>query len=126
MRVLLDTHVFLWFLESDPRLATEVAAVIEDEANEKIVSVASLWEMAIKYSLGKLKLRRPLDSFLATELGGFNVRPISIAHAVRVAGLPFHHRDPFDRMLVAQSLVERISIASKEAIFETYGVRRIW
>jgi PIN domain nuclease of toxin-antitoxin system len=126
MRVLLDTHAFLWFLDKDPRLPTEVADVIEDDANEKMLSIASIWEMAIKHNLGKLKLSRTLDRFLAIELEGFEVLPITMAHALRVASLPLHHRDPFDRMLVAQSLVDSISIVSKDAMFDAYGVGRFW
>jgi PIN domain nuclease of toxin-antitoxin system len=126
MRVLLDTHAFLWFLDKDPRLPTEVADVIDDDANEKMLSIASIWEMAIKHNLGKLKLSRTLDRFLAIELEGFEVLPITMAHALRVASLPLHHRDPFDRMLVAQSLVDSISIVSKDAMFDAYGVGRFW
>src|SRR5438128_11678927 len=105
MNLLLDTHVFLWFCQDEPALSGSAKTLIEDAANRKLVSLASCWEIAIKAGLGKLKLGEPSGSYLINALSrtGFDLLPISLAHATGVETLPLHHRDPFDRLLVAQA-----------------------
>lgn len=127
-RLLIDTHAYLWFVFDDERLSPGASAAIADAAIVKALSVASLWEIAIKVSLGKLELGTSLDRFLADEVEGREIELLAIknTHLTRVAGLPFHHRDPFDRLLIAQALVEGLSIATADPRFAAYGVRTIW
>jgi PIN domain nuclease of toxin-antitoxin system len=126
-RLLLDTHAFLWFITDDDRLTTRDRHAIID-ADHALVSIASCWEIAIKASLGKLTLSAPPDRLLAEQLAenSFDLLHIDLAHISRVAALPWHHRDPFDRLLVAQALDEKVPIASSDPIFKTYGVKRLW
>jgi PIN domain nuclease of toxin-antitoxin system len=128
VRLLLDTHALLWFLWDDRRLPRHVADLIEDPANLKLVSIASAWEIAIKWSLGKLTLQQPLDAFLRDQVwnGGFNILRVELPHLLAVSSLPLHHRDPFDRMLIAQSQVEGAHLLSAETLFDRYGVQRVW
>ena len=127
-RLLIDTHAYLWFVFDDERLGPGASAAIGDAAIVKALSVASLWEIAIKVSLGKLELGTSLDRFLADEVEGreIDLLAIKITHLTRVVGLPFHHRDPFDRLLIAQALVEGLPIATADPRFADYGVRTIW
>lgn len=128
MRLLLDTHVFLWWVEDAPELSGKARKGLADPAHEVFLSLASCWEMAIKLSLGKLKVARPLERFIPEQLtaNGFRQLNIELRHVVRVAHLPFHHRDPFDRLLVAQALEEGVTLVSADPVFKTYGVRRLW
>lgn len=128
MRVLLDTHAFLWLAAGDERASDRCVEVFLDPANDCVLSVASVWEMAIKVSLGRLRLGRPLDRLVraATEEQGVRLLPVERDHAIHVASLPFHHRDPFDRLLVAQALVEGLPVVGRGEAFDAYGVRRIW
>lgn len=128
MIVLLDTHSFLWFIAGSPRLSPRAREVIEDPAHDKRLSIASLWEIAIKVSLGKLVVNEPVERFLPAQLeeNGIEPLPIRTAHALKVAALPFHHRDPFDRLLVAQCLTDGIPLVSTDAAFDPYGVTRWW
>jgi PIN domain nuclease of toxin-antitoxin system len=128
MNLLLDTHASLWFMDGSPRLGAQARTLIEDADNVKWVSAASLWEMAIKISLGRLRLEQPYDPFVPeqVEMNGFNLLPLRIIHMAKVAALPFHHRDPFDRLLAAQCLTEDFSLISVDAAFDSYGVRRLW
>lgn len=128
MRLLLDTHTFLWFVGDDPKLSATARLMIGDGDNEVMLSLASIWEIAIKVSLGKLLLAEPLESFVTTQIERNDIRllPIHMSHAIKVATLPFHHRDPFDRLLVAQGLVEQLPILGADNVFSDYGVQRIW
>lgn len=128
MTVLIDTHALLWFLRDDPQLSVAAKRTIEDPSNRKLVSIASCWEIAIKAGLGKLRLGETASTLLARELpkNSFEVLGITLHHATAVETLPRHHRDPFDRMLVVQSSIERIDIVSADVIFDSYGVTRIW
>lgn len=128
MKALLATHAFLWFIGDDPQLSANARAHIEDGANDILLSAASLWEMAIKVSLGKLSLSLPFDTFIPRQLSlnTIGVLAISMDHVSGIVSLPFHHRDPFDRMLIAQALVEHIPIVGRDAAFDAYGVTRIW
>jgi PIN domain nuclease of toxin-antitoxin system len=128
VRVLIDSHVFLWYVWDDAQLTVPVLAAIEDSANTVIVSTASMWEIAIKFSIGELSLKRPLEEFKSVLIdgNGFELLHAEPEHIVKVSTLPFHHKDPFDRMLIAQSLTENIPIVSADAKFDLYGVRRLW
>ena len=112
------------------RCAPERAAksLVQNNESPRLVSIASLWEIAIKSSLGKLKLSEPFESLFPSQIhsNGFSLLPITIAHVARVSTLPFHHRDPFDRLLAAQALVENIGIVSTDAQLDAYGVTREW
>ena len=128
MRLLLDTHTVLWFWWDDPQLSATAKALICDPANEKLVSPATPWEVAIKVSLGKLDIGGPYPGFFPQQMARsyFGWLETTDAHLSAVAALPFHHRDPFDRMIAAQALVDGIPLVSIDAIFDSYGVNRIW
>lgn len=128
MRVLLDTHTFLWFVLGDPRLAANAKAAIEETVNEKLVSPASYWEIAIKIRLGKYRLSEPYEEFTrrGTVENGFVTLPIEPKHTAVLTTLPFHHRDPFDRLIIAQAMVEGIAIISGDTAFDAYSVPRVW
>lgn len=127
MRLLLDTHTFLWWVADDPRLKARARSAIA-KASEVYVSVASCWEMAIKISLNKLTLTSPVERFVAEHLAAsqFALLPLELDEVGRVARLPFHHRDPFDRVLAAQALDEGLVVVSADPVFERYGVKRVW
>jgi PIN domain nuclease of toxin-antitoxin system len=126
--LLLDTHAFLWWVEDSPRLGKKARAAIARPDRACFLSLASCWEMAIKISLGRLQLSQRLDRFVAEQMARNGVTPLSVQlpHAARAAELPFHHRDPFDRLLAAQALVEELSIVSADPVFARYGVKRVW
>jgi PIN domain nuclease of toxin-antitoxin system len=128
VRLLLDSHTLLWFVEDDPQMPDPVKELIEDEQHDKYVSVASVWELAIKVGLGKLTLAKPIEIYLpeVVEQNGFLILPVTTPHALLVAKLPFHHKDPFDRLLIAQSLHETMPIVGIDAVFDSYGVTRYW
>lgn len=128
MKLLLDTHTFLWMSLDDPQLSETAREKLSDNANDLYLSPTSYWEIAIKISIGKYNLAEPLAEFIKREIAAndLNLLPIYVDHAAEVSELPFHHKDPFDRMLVAQSLVESLPIVSGDAIFDQYGVTRIW
>ncbi len=120
MRVLLDTHILLWWLMDDRRLPQEAEQIIKDPNNAIFVSAASIWEVAIKASLGQIEAD-PLAIQTAIEPSGFAELPITGKHAAQVAKLPPHHRDPFDRMLVAQSLTEPMRLLTGDTLLAKYG-----
>jgi PIN domain nuclease of toxin-antitoxin system len=128
MRCLLDTHVFLWLANASERLPAACIELFEDTNNDFVLSRASVWEMAIKQSLGRLKLGRSLSGLveLATDEQGIGLLGIELTHVTHVASLPFHHQDPFDRLLVAQALIEGLPVLSDKSVFDDYGVLRIW
>lgn len=128
MNYLLDTHTFLWFINADSSLSATAQAIIEAGDNVIFLSVASLWEMAIKVSLGKLEVPLPFAKFMLEQMRENNIalHGIQIEHIGLVATLPFHHRDPFDRLIIAQGLTEQIPIIGKDDIFDAYGVQRLW
>jgi len=127
MRILLDTHVFLWWLADDPQLSANAREVIEDADNELLLSAASGWEIAIKTRLGKLKLPGEPQEYVATQMlsNSIDVLPIAMYHALHVYSLPAFHRDPFDRMLVAQSQAEQIPILTADSQISQYAVKTI-
>jgi PIN domain nuclease of toxin-antitoxin system len=128
VRVLLDTHSLLWFLLDDPRLSTTAQAVIADPLNGVEVSPVSYWEIAIKIRLGKYALHEPYQEFMERELAAndLHILPIEPRHTALLTTMPFHHRDPFDRLLIAQATVENIPVVSADAALDPEGVSRIW
>lgn len=128
MKVLIDTHVFIWYVQNSEKLIDSATRLINDSRNEILFSTASIWEMAIKQSTGKLNLSTPYASFIKDQmrLNDIDLLPITIEHLEIIASLPFHHRDPFDRLLISQVLVENISILSIDVAFDAYPVKRIW
>src|SRR5438132_5840761 len=127
MRLLLDTHTFLWFVEDSPRLSTNARRLLESEV-DLLISLGSLWEMAIKVSIGKLTLTQSFELFIPDQLvkNEIELLPLTVEHLALVSALPLHHRDPFDRLLVAQALVERMPIVSVDEKFDAYGIERVW
>ena len=128
MRLRLDTHTFLWFLLDDPRLSTTARELIDEPTNDIEVSPATYWEIAIKISLGKYELPEPYDVFIEREIAtnDFHILPIAPKHTAVLITLPYHHRDPFDRLLIAQAIVEDIPIVSVDPAFDAYSVIRLW
>lgn len=128
MRVLLDTHTFLWFVLGEAPLSARAKAIIEDPGNEKLLSPASYWEIAIKISLGKYTLSLPYEEFIEKGIteNGFVVVPIALPHTAVLTTLPFHHRDPFDRLIIAQAMVEEATIISIDTEFDAYPITRLW
>lgn len=128
MNLLLDTHAFLWYALDDAKLSAKAELLIDDPANDKFISPASYWELAIKISVGKYTLTQPYEIFLkdAIDSNGFIILPVERRHTARLTNMPFHHRDPFDRLMIAQALAEQMPIVSNEAIFDSYGVQRLW
>jgi PIN domain nuclease of toxin-antitoxin system len=124
MRLLLDSHTFLWWVKDDHSLKRRARAAIADVDNECFLSHASIWEMAIKASLGKLKLPSTIERFVVEhcETNSFHLLPITLAHIASVEDLPLHHRDPFDRLLVAQARYEAMTLVSRDASLKAYGV----
>ena len=128
MRLLLDTHAFLWWLDGDRRLPPRVRALIGEPANEVLVSAASVWEITTKVRLGKLASATDVavDVPACIESQGFVPLPITVHHAQRAGALIGSHRDPFDRMLIVQAQAEGVPIASNERLFDDYGITRLW
>jgi len=128
MKFLIDTHTFLWFIEDNNRLPQRARELMEDANNELFLSIASLWEIAIKISIGKLEPYQTFDNIFVQHLERNNIQllPISVEHLAAVSQLPRHHGDPFDRLLIAQAQVENLSIISADATFDAYAVTRLW
>jgi PIN domain nuclease of toxin-antitoxin system len=128
MNILLDTHAFLWFVQDDPKLSPAARTLIEDSESRPFLSVASLWEIAIKISLGKLQLSQPYEEFVPQQLAmnGIGILNVTIEHTAAIATLPFHHRDPFDRLLAVQSKIEEMALVSADPAFDAYDVKCVW
>ncbi len=128
MNILLDTHTFLWFVDDNPSLSQSARVLIESEDSQPFLSVASLWEIAIKISLGKLTLKQPYETFIPQQLAlnGIGVLNISLEHTAAIATLPFHHRDPFDRLIAVQAKIDEMVLLSADPIFDAYGAKRVW
>lgn len=128
MRLLLDTHAFIWWFEGSERLPASATAAIADEVNDVLVSAASAWEIATKHRLGRLPnldvLARSIPEYMARQR--FEGLPVTVEDGVRAGALPGPHRDPFDRMLIAQALQENLVLVSSERTFDRYGVQRLW
>lgn len=127
MKFILDTHVFLWFISGIPKLSESTRHAIEDMANERWISVASLWEMSIKASIGKLNISLPFPELVKQHVyqNAMGLLPIKPEHVETLRILPFHHKDPFDRLIISQSIVEEMTILSHDSIFDDYGIKRI-
>ncbi|MAS36853.1 MAG: PIN domain nuclease [Anaerolineaceae bacterium] len=128
MIYLLDTHTFLWFINDDSALSNHARSLIEAPDHTILLSIASLWEMAIKVSLNKLEMPSPFETFVTGQLDLNNIVLLSIQaeHTGLVATLPFHHRDPFDRMIIAQALLTKTPVIGKDENFDLYGIERLW
>lgn len=128
MRLLLDSHTLLWYTHGDPQLSETAKALILDPTHEIFISTASYWEIAIKVSVGKLKLNQPYANFIDICLNkyGFTIISAEPRYTAQLIGLPFHHKDPFDRLLVVQAMVENMPIISKDAVLDAYGIVRFW
>lgn len=128
MRLLLDTHAFLWFVLNDSRLSSIARSAIANPDNTVLFSPASYWEIAIKISVGKYSIPGGFAEFIQQQIDGndFTIQPVLVSHAAQVASLPFHHRDPFDRLLIAQSIVENVPLVSADGTFDEYSIDRIW
>lgn len=128
MRVLVDTHAYLWFVFGDHRLSSEAARLMQASENQIVLSIVSLWEIAIKVSLDKLRLGRGFEEFVQDFVAArdLEVLGVEVPHVVRVANLSWHHRDPFDRLLVAQAQVEALPLVTDDAMMGLYGVRVLW
>jgi PIN domain nuclease of toxin-antitoxin system len=127
--LLLDTHAFLWWVFADPKLSRRARTAIEDDIeNQVFVSAASAWEIATKFRIGKLADAAIVADDVAGTLAreGFNELSVSVRHAQRAGGLTGHHQDPFDRMLIAQAMLDDLVLVSNERIFGDYGIRRLW
>jgi PIN domain nuclease of toxin-antitoxin system len=128
MRVLIDTHVFLWFIAGDNRLSKRVRHLIERPDNEVLLSIASVWEIAIKTSIGKLTMSEPFDELIPEQVVDNEIEMLAIHldDLKLVATLPLHHRDPFDRLIISQAITQGIPLASDDANFDQYNVVRLW
>jgi PIN domain nuclease of toxin-antitoxin system len=128
VRLLLDTHAFLWFLLDDPKLRITTRNLIAHPNNEIYVSPATYWEIALKITLRKYALHEPFEVFMAREMviNDFRILPIEFKPVGPLTTLPFHHRDPFDRLLIAQSMVEQMPIVSGDSAFDAYPITRLW
>ncbi|MBC6479998.1 MAG: type II toxin-antitoxin system VapC family toxin [Hormoscilla sp. GM7CHS1pb] len=127
MKILIDTHAFLWFINDHPNLSNNAAELLESDI-DILLSIASLWEIAIKVNLKKLTLPDAYETFIPKQLtlNSIEVLPVTIEHLTVVAKLPLHHRDPFDRLLIAQAIAENMEIISADPKFDSYGINRRW
>lgn len=124
---LLDTHAFIWYINGDPELSQNARTAIEADNTTNFVSTASLWEMAIKISLGKLELKTPFNQIgRQIEENGFEVLPVTFEDTLTVSTLPFHHRDPFDRIIIVQSFNNGLVLISKDKNFDLYKAKVLW
>ncbi|MGF1672913.1 MAG: type II toxin-antitoxin system VapC family toxin [Rivularia sp. (in: cyanobacteria)] len=128
MKLLLDTHTFLWFIGGNINLSNTAKNAIENASNQRFLSIATLWEISIKISIGKLKLKLQLTELVEREVYGnaIEILEISPKHLDELVKLPFHHKDPFDRLIIAQSLVEEMTLVSKDVTFQSYPIKLLW
>jgi PIN domain nuclease of toxin-antitoxin system len=128
MKVLLDTHAFLWAITDDPQLSERARNILESGRNELFVSVVSLWEILVKVQIAKLPLPRPVGRYLQQQLATatMQVLPVTFSHVLQLEQLPLHHRDPFDRFLVAQSIDEDLAILTADPALKSYPAKLIW
>jgi len=128
MKLLLDTHTFIWWDSEPAKLSPQVLALCQDRTNSLLLSVASVWEMQIKLQLGKLKLDLPLAEIIESQQQRNNIEilPVLLTHVLALQSLPAHHKDPFDRLLIAQANVEEAALASSDPVFAKYTVNVLW
>jgi PIN domain nuclease of toxin-antitoxin system len=127
MRVLIDTHTFLWFINDNSDLSSSAKDILESDS-DVLLSIASIWEIAIKLSIGKLSLPAKFSEFIPEQIqiNQIDILPIEVIHLEAVSSLPLYHRDPFDRLLIAQGISEQVSIISADKVFDLYPVQRLW
>lgn len=128
MRLLVDTHVLLWAIDDPRQLSPVATTALQDPANDLLLSAATIWEIAIKVGLKKLTLKDPYRQWMNQALAdlGLSILPITVDYADAQAGLPGHHKDPFDRLIIAQALIEGIPVVGADLDFDPYGVTRLW
>ena len=128
MRLLLDTHTLFWSVDDPSKVSARAMAAMVAPTNDRLLSAATIWELAIKVGQGKITLSMPYRLWMETAIADLKltILPVTVAYAERQAGLPPHHKDPFDRLIIAQALVDGISVVSVDAAFDPYGVTRIW
>ncbi len=128
MKYLIDTHTLIWIASENPKLSEKVKRLYLEPKNEIYLSIASIWEIAIKMSLGKISLGENLESFITNHIKGNSIKilDIKVSHILIVEKLPFHHKDPFDRLIISQSIEEEIPVLGKDSIFDFYESKRIW
>ena len=127
MRLLLDTHPFIWFINGDNQLPEKVKRLITDSENDCLLSIASIWEIAIKTNLGKLELQSDFDKITDFLLANdIEILPINFIHLQALLKLEYHHRDPFDRLIISQGIVEDLIVLSKDAVFDEYPMKLLW
>ena len=128
MKYLLDTHTLLWFLTDDKKLSRRARQLIESSSNESFISIVNLWEIAIKTGLGKLDLGEPFEQMFPEQLhlNRIDILDIIVNSLIQLTTLPFHHRDPFDRLIIAQGLTEGLPIISVDMVFDAYSINREW
>ena len=128
MKLLLDTHTFIWWANEPEKLSQKAKIVCQDNISTLILSVVSVWEMQIKMQLGKLRISRPIEELITAQqqTNGLQVLPIELAHVLSLSGLPPHHKDPFDRLLIAQANVEGATLVSLDPAFSSYSVNVLW
>ena len=128
MRLLLDTHTLFWSVDDPSKVSAQAMAAMVDPTNDRLLSAATIWELAIKVGQGKITLSMPYRLWMETAIADLKltILPVTVAYAERQAGLPPHHKNPFDRLIIAQALVDGISVVSVDVAFDPYGVTRIW
>jgi PIN domain nuclease of toxin-antitoxin system len=128
VKYLIDTHTLLGIVTNDPKLSAKAKDLYLDSENEIFISMASIWELSIKSSLGKISLEQPLDEFVDEHVKGNDIRilKIELPHVLRIENLPFYHRDPFDRLIISQSIEDNIPIIGSDKTFDSYPIKRIW
>lgn len=128
MRLLVDAHAILWAVDDPGQLSAVAVAALKDPANSLLVGAGTIWELSIKVGLGKLRLSLPFRQWMDRAIADLNlsILPITVEHADRQATLPLHHRDPFDRLLIAQALIESVGVVSSDTQFDHYGIVRVW
>jgi PIN domain nuclease of toxin-antitoxin system len=129
LNLLLDTHTFLWFIAGDPRLSSTARTLIEDPENDRALSIASLWEMSIKISIGRLNLKVTFKTLVQDHIkkNAISLLPVLPEHLDSLLALPFHHKDPFDRLIISQGITDNRTILSRDEVFDRYeGIVRCW
>ena len=128
MKYILDTHTLLWIVTDDSRLSSDAKRIYLDKRNDICLSLASVWELAIKSSLSKISFGMTLEEFVDEHVFGnaIDILYIGLGHVVRIEQLPFHHRDPFDRMIISQALEEDLIVLGSDTLFDDYGIKRLW
>jgi PIN domain nuclease of toxin-antitoxin system len=128
MKLLLDTHTFIWWANEPEKLSERAVAACQGSSNTLILSVVSVWEMQIKMQLGKLRISRPIEELIKTQqqTNGLQVLSVELAHVLDLANLPSHHKDPFDRLLIAQANIEGATLVSVAPVFTSYSVQLLW